>query len=192
MFSAAGGLRMDWLWGIIIGFALGLVGGRVQSRWDRHSRSTETVESLSSEISLNKQKVERAMSELTASQRYRLESYLAVPFLRDAFNARIGDLGLLPKGTREAVLSFYARLQDLELVIYEGYLRQTIFPLDQLELRALEKDDQESWEWFHDRKRTLHDMFEHRAKRAMEAGDGALVELRKLAAQPWWRRIVGR
>jgi len=183
---------MEWLWGIVVGFILGLAGGRVQSRWDRQSRVTEAVESLHSEISLNKEKIEQALSELAGSGQTRTESYLIVPLTRDAFEGSIADLGLLPRDTRVAVQRFYSRLHDLELIVYEGYLRQTIFPLNELEKRALETEDHDRWQWWDDRKRTLHDMFKKRAQHATEAGEGALQALGKLTDQSWWRRIVGR
>lgn len=166
---------MDWLPGVMVGGIIGLISALVATEYttsrDRQRRSTDIAKSLSSEISSNRPILEQILGRVErVKDEGQLARHLVGPFIRDAYSSCVGDLALLPKDTGVAVQLFYGRLANIQFIVYEGYLRETLLPPS--EPRPPEET-----------LKKLQDWLEKETKKVLQATDEALAGLEKLTGR---------
>lgn len=162
---------MQALLGVVIGASLGFLSAWLMTRLERRQTKVEVAKLLLDEISSNRQRLERILTRFeTGKDVERHIRQIITPFMREVFASCVPDLALLPLGTRVEVQRFYALLGDIEFVVQEGYLRQSIF------LPSERKPSDDSWG-------QLQDWLEDLAERGLEAADKALLGLKEVIGQ---------
>lgn len=168
---------MEWLVGALVGGVIGFiaafgsaVGVTEYTAWrERERRKDDVAKLLSSEVAANKRRLESAVSKVTQSMEEGQPKRMAgAPFVRAIFNTSVTDLALLPEVTRDAVLEFYACLDDVDLIVEEWRWLESRWPIGEKRpdavMPAIEK---------------MQRVFSERAERALQRADEMLTGLEK-------------
>jgi hypothetical protein len=125
---------MEWLLGAAVGWVGGVVSALVAteySTWRERRRSTrDLVSVLSAEVSANRTRLESAASRVAAIMEEKDPVRMTgAVFLRSAFQASVGRLGLLPKDAMDAVVRLYAALDSVDHLVEEWRWFETTYPV---------------------------------------------------------------
>lgn len=156
--------------GTVLGGAIAFLSAWAMRWLSRRRRTTNIAKLLWSEISTNGATLENAVSKVQeAQEKGEVKRYAGAPFSRTAFSNCVEGLAEFPRGTRDAVLKFYKRLDDVEWVVHESYFQEGRLPVDKVRPVTVTH-----------LMAGLQEEFRQRTKRALESAEEALSELDRL------------